>query len=152
MKAVVQRVNYASVSYSNIKYEIGKGIVVFIAVGQNDTEKDVEYMAKKVVNLRIFENENGKMDYSVLDIKGDIMIVSEFTLYGDCSKGNRPDFTSAEKPEVAEKIYNLFVEKVKSLSPQTKCVTGKFKEFMLVELCNCGPVTLIIDSKSKNIK
>ncbi|MCS7228156.1 MAG: D-aminoacyl-tRNA deacylase, partial [Endomicrobia bacterium] len=116
MRAIVQRVNSASVSYGNVKQQIGKGIVVFIAVGHEDTEEDVEYIAKKVVNLRIFENEQGKMDYSVIDIKGEIMIISEFTLYGDCKKGNRPDFTSAAKPDIAEKIYNMFIEKVKSLS------------------------------------
>ncbi|MCX7716081.1 MAG: D-aminoacyl-tRNA deacylase [Endomicrobia bacterium] len=148
MRATVQRVNSASVSYGNVKQQIGKGIVVFIAVGHEDTEEDVEYIAKKVVNLRIFENEQGKMDYSVIDIKGEIMIISEFTLYGDCKKGNRPDFTSAAKPDIAEKIYNMFIEKVKSLSSGIKCVTGKFKEYMIIELSNDGPVTLILDSKN----
>lgn len=148
MIAVVQRVNYASVSYGDIKNEIGKGIVVFIAVGQQDTEKDVEYIAKKVVNLRIFENEEGKMDYSVVDIKGDILIVSEFTLYGDCKRGNRPDFTSAAKPEIAENIYNMFVDRVKLLAPTLNCVTGKFREHMIVVISNDGPVTLILDSKN----
>lgn len=147
MIAVIQRVNYAYVSYGDVKNEINKGIVVFIAVGQHDTEKDVEYIAKKIVNLRIFENTEGKMDYSILDIKGDIMIVSEFTLYGDCRKGNRPDFTLAAKPEIAEKIYNMLIEKIKILAPTINCVTGKFREHMVVNIFNDGPVTLILNSR-----
>lgn len=146
MKVVVQRVNYASVSYGNILEEIYKGLVVFLGIAQDDTEKDVKYLVNKILNLRIFENEKGKMDKSILDINGEILIVSEFTLYGDCSGGNRPDFTFAAKPDYAEKLYNFFVEEMKKVVGE-KIKTGKFKEHMIVEIHNDGPVTIIIDSK-----
>ncbi|MFN3551339.1 MAG: D-aminoacyl-tRNA deacylase [Endomicrobiia bacterium] len=146
MKAVIQRVKYASVSYNNVFEEISKGIVVFLAVAQNDTQEDINYLIKKILNLRIFENETGKMDKSVLDINGEVLIVSEFTLYGDCSGGNRPDFTFAAKPDYAEKLYNYFVEQIKEVIGE-KLKTGKFKEHMIVEIHNDGPVTIILESK-----
>jgi len=150
MKAVIQRVNFASVSYNNVIEKISKGIVVFIGIKHNDTEKDVEYLVKKIVNLRIFENNN-KMDKSILDINGDVLIVSEFTLYGDCSKGNRPDFTSAARPEVACVFYKKFVEEFKKYLPKEKIKTGKFREHMLVEVHNDGPVTIILETDGGKI-
>jgi D-tyrosyl-tRNA(Tyr) deacylase len=146
MKIVVQRVKKASVSYENVKEEILKGLVVFVGIGQNDKEQDIEYMAKKIVNLRIFENELGKMDKSVLDIDGELLVVSEFTLYGDCRKGNRPDFTSAAKPPFALQMYNNFVDKLKTLLPPEKIKTGKFAAHMIVEIINDGPVTIILET------
>ncbi len=146
MKVVVQRVKKASVSYEGVKEEISKGLVVFVGIGENDKEQDVEYIARKVVNLRIFENELGKMDKSVIDINGEILVVSEFTLYGDCRKGNRPDFTSAAKPPFALEVYNSFVDKLKSLIPKEKIKTGKFGAYMIVEIVNDGPVTIILES------
>jgi D-tyrosyl-tRNA(Tyr) deacylase len=146
MKIVVQRVKKASVSYENVKEGISKGLVVFVGIGQNDKEQDIEYMAKKIVNLRIFENELGKMDKSVLDIDGELLVVSEFTLYGDCRKGNRPDFTSAAKPPFALQMYNNFVDKLKTLLPPEKIKTGKFAAHMIVEIVNDGPVTIILET------
>ena len=150
MKAVIQRVNFASVSYNNIIEEISKGIVIFVGIKNDDTEKDIEYLVRKIVNLRIFENNN-KMDKSVLDIDGDVLIVSEFTLYGDCSKGNRPDFTSAAKPESAEVLYKKFVDEFKKYLPEGKIKTGKFREHMLVEIHNDGPVTIILETNGGKI-
>jgi D-tyrosyl-tRNA(Tyr) deacylase len=150
MKAVIQRVNFASVSYNNIIEEISKGIVIFVGIKNDDTEKDIEYLVRKIVNLRIFENNN-KMDKSVLDIDGDVLIVSEFTLYGDCSKGNRPDFTSAAKPEFAELLYKKFVDEFKKYLPKEKIKTGKFREHMLVEIHNDGPVTIILETNGGKI-
>ncbi len=146
MKVVIQRVKKASVSYEDVKEEISKGLVVFVGIGENDKEQDVEYIVRKVVNLRIFENELGKMDKSVIDINGEILVVSEFTLYGDCRKGNRPDFTSAAKPPFALEVYNSFVDKLKSLIPKEKIKTGKFGAYMIVEIVNDGPVTIILES------
>lgn len=147
MRAVVQRVSEAAVEYNGVKNQISKGVVVFIGISNDDTEQDVEYLAKKIVNLRIFENEQHKMDKSLLDIKGEILIVSEFTLYGDCSKGNRPDFTLAAKPEIAKMLYDKFVDKIKNILSEDKVKTGKFGAYMLVTIINDGPVTIIIDSK-----
>lgn len=147
MKAVIQRVNYASVKYDDVTQQISQGIVVFIAVGQNDSLDDVEYIATKITNLRIFENDKGKMDKSVKDINGEILIVPEFTLYGSCKGSNRPDFTEAAEPNIAEEMYNMFVEKTKLLVGEDKVKTGKFKAHMIVEIHNDGPVTIILDSK-----
>ena len=146
MKVVVQRVKKASVLYENVEEEISKGLVVFVGIGEKDKEQDIEYVAKKVVNLRIFENELGKMDKSVLDIDGELLVVSEFTLYGDCKKGNRPDFTTAAKPSFALQMYNNFVDKLKTLVSAEKIKTGKFAAHMIVEIINDGPVTIILET------
>ncbi|MCS7151179.1 MAG: D-aminoacyl-tRNA deacylase [Endomicrobia bacterium] len=146
MKAVIQRVSYASVEYDDTKNQISNGIVIFLAVGKDDTEEDVDYLVKKILNLRIFENEKKKMDRSVVDIDGEILIVSEFTLYGDCSKGNRPDFTSAATAETAQKLYDKFVSKMISNMSKEKVKTGKFGAHMIVTIVNDGPVTIIINS------
>ncbi len=147
MRAVLQRVKKATVKFAEVVEEISRGLVVFVAVGKEDDITDIEWLAKKIVNLRIFENEEGKFDRSVLDIHGEILVVSEFTLYGDCKKGNRPDFSSAQKPDIAQQLYERFVEELKKFPVLVK--TGKFKENMLVEIHNDGPVTLILDTSTK---
>ena len=145
MKAVIQRVKKASVSYENVSKSIGQGIVVLLGVGKGDTEADAEWLCGKILNLRIFADEKGKFNYSVPDVKGGLLIVSQFTLYGDCGKGRRPDFTSAELPARAEELYGKFVEAAGKSG--LKIETGKFAADMIVEIHNDGPVTIIIDSK-----
>ena len=144
MKAIIQRVKEARLYVENIyKGSIGKGIVVFIGIGKGDKEEKIEYLVRKILLLRIFEDENGKMNYSISDIKGEIMVVSQFTLYGDCRKGNRPDFTMAEDGKLAEEIYNKFLKKLKESN--LKIVEGEFGKKMLVEIHNDGPCTLILE-------
>jgi D-tyrosyl-tRNA(Tyr) deacylase len=144
MKAIIQRVKEARLYVENIyKGSIGKGIVVFIGIGKGDKEEKIEYLVRKILLLRIFEDENGKMNYSISDIKGEIMVVSQFTLYGDCRKGNRPDFTMAEDGKLAEEIYNKFLRKLKESN--LKIVEGEFGKKMLVEIHNDGPCTLILE-------
>lgn len=147
MRAVVQRVKRAEVRVNNeITGKIDKGILVLLGVGQDDTNKDLEYMAKKIVNLRIFEDQEGKMNLSVLDVNGGILVVSQFTLYGDCRKGKRPSYSTAARPEMAEKLYNEFVDYIKS-KYDIKVETGVFQAMMDVDFINEGPVTLLIDSQ-----
>ncbi|MCX7957270.1 MAG: D-aminoacyl-tRNA deacylase [Endomicrobia bacterium] len=146
MKIVVQRVNYASVRYDDVEESISKGIVVFVGIGQNDRQENIKSLAKKVVNLRIFENENGKMDKSIKDIDGEVLVISEFTLYGDCRKGNRPDFTQAANLELAEKLYKEFVNEMKNYIAYEKVKTGKFRSHMLVKINNDGPVTILLEN------
>ncbi|MCX7710440.1 MAG: D-aminoacyl-tRNA deacylase [Clostridia bacterium] len=145
MRAVVQRVSRASVTVDDrIIGKIGQGIAVLLGVGQEDSEKDIAYLADKIMNLRIFEDETGKMNISLLDIKGELLIVSQFTLYGDCRKGKRPSYDKAARPEAAEGIYHKFVEYCKNYD--LKVETGKFQAMMKVEIHNEGPVTLLLDS------
>lgn len=147
MRAVVQRVKRAEVRVNNeVTGKIDKGILVLLGVGQDDTDKDLEYMADKIVNLRIFEDDEGKMNLSVLDEGGGILVVSQFTLYGDCRKGKRPSYSSAARPEMAEKLYNEFVDYIKS-KYDIKVETGVFQAMMEVDFINDGPVTLLIDSQ-----
>ena len=148
MRAVIQRVNSASVTV--LRKEIsgtGKGLLVFLGIKESDTEEDLNYIADKTANLRIFEDENNKMNLSVLDIKGEVLAVSQFTLYGDAREGRRPSFTEAAKPDKANDLYEKYVNKIKELGLEVK--TGKFQEMMNVKLENNGPVTILLDSEKK---
>jgi len=146
MRAVIQRVKEASVVIDGKVYSnIGRGFLVLLAVEENDTEKDMEYLLKKIPNLRVFEGESGKMNLSLKDVGGEMLVVSQFTLLGNVKRGLRPDFTRAERPERAKKLYLEFVEKVRKQGIPVK--TGKFAAFMEVRLINEGPVTIIIDSR-----
>lgn len=146
MRAVVQRVTMSDVtSEGTLTGSIGRGLNVLLGVGEGDTEADVEYMANKVAGLRIFEDEDDKMNLSVADIGGEILVVSQFTLYGDVRKGKRPSFTAAAKPDEAERLYGLFCEKLRSMG--FKVGEGVFQTEMLVRIFNDGPVTILLDSK-----
>jgi len=146
VRAVVQRVSNSSVTVDqNVVGKIDKGIMVLLGVNDDDNSKDVEYLVDKIVNLRIFEDENEKMNLSLLDIKGDLLVVSQFTLYGDCRKGRRPNFIDAAKPDIAIPLYEEFIDKAKKYG--IKVETGKFGAHMNVDIMNDGPVTLLIDSK-----
>ena len=146
MKAVIQKVKYSSVTVDNeIIGKINNGFMILLGVTHEDTIKEVEWLSKKIRDLRIFEDQDGKMNLSLEDVKGEVLIISQFTLYGNCIKGRRPSFTEAAKPEYAESLYNDFIEKFKSFGIKTQ--TGKFGADMKVELLNDGPVTMIIDTK-----
>ena len=146
MRLLVQRVKRASVTINNRdKHEISQGMCVFIGVTHNDSSKNADWLAEKLTGLRIFEDENGKINLSVKDIDGEILLVSQFSLYASCEKGRRPSFTNAAKPEEAEKLYDYFVERVK-LSGIKNVQCGEFGADMTVEIINDGPLTFIIDS------
>lgn len=146
MRAVVQRVVRGSVSVEgNRVSEIGRGLVVLLGVGRDDSANDAAYLAEKVANVRIFEDEQGKMNLSVLDTGGSVLAVSQFTLYGDCRKGRRPGFSEASTPEEARGLYENFISELEKLS--INFATGCFREHMTVEIINDGPVTLLLDSK-----
>ncbi|WP_410207659.1 D-aminoacyl-tRNA deacylase [Fusobacterium sp.] len=146
MRAVVQKVKYSSVTVDEkIIGKIDKGYMILLGVTHDDGEKETEWLAKKIKDLRIFEDQDGKMNLSLEDVNGEVLIISQFTLYGNCIKGRRPGFTDAARPEIAEKIYNDFIEKFKSFGIKTQC--GQFGADMKVELLNDGPVTMIIDTK-----
>jgi D-tyrosyl-tRNA(Tyr) deacylase len=149
MRVVVQRVISGSVSIEEENYEakIGKGLVILLGIKTGDSEEDVIFLADKCCSLRIFEDENRKMNLSVKDIDGGILIVSQFTLYGDAQKGNRPGFTNAARPEEAIPLYEKFIARVKQNLGESKVKTGIFGAMMLIKIYNDGPVTLIIDSK-----
>lgn len=148
MRAVVQRVLHSSVKVDNVIVgEIQNGILVLLGIENGDDKKDIEYLAEKIINLRIFDDENGKMNISLLDIQGEILVVSQFTLYGDCKKGKRPSYDRAAKPEKAKEIYDDFVNYLKEFN--IKVQTGKFQASMMVEITNDGPVTLLIDSNKE---
>ena len=143
MKAVIQRVSEASVSVQDQEIsKIGPGLLVLLGIDSDTTEKDFPPFINKLLKLRIFNDESGKMNLSVTDIEGELLIVSQFTLYGDCKKGTRPNFMKAAPSAYAEPLFEKFVEKLKENHPKTQ--TGKFGESMKVSLCNDGPVTLII--------
>ncbi len=145
MKAVVQRVTHASVTVDGeIKGRIGNGFLVLLGVGQSDTEEDAVRLVKKIVNLRIFSDENDKINLSLSDVDGSLLVVSQFTLYADCRKGNRPNFIQAGKPEVAERLYEYFVSECKKYIPVVE--KGVFGADMKVELLNDGPFTVILDN------
>ena len=146
MRAVVQRVSSSRVTVDNVVTgEINQGLLVLLGVTHEDTSKDVDYMIDKVLNLRIFEDENGKMNLSLKDINGELLIVSQFTLYGDCRKGRRPGFSDAARPEIAIPLYEEFIEKARK--QDIKVGTGKFGADMMVDIANNGPVTILLDSQ-----
>jgi len=146
MRAVIQRVSEASVSVdSEIIGRIGRGIVVLLGVATKDTDADADYLSGKIVGLRIFPDEAGKFALSVLDIHGEVLVVSQFTLYGDCRKGRRPSFTDAAGIDKARPLYEYFVECMKRY--QVPVVTGRFQATMAVHLVNEGPVTLILENE-----
>jgi D-tyrosyl-tRNA(Tyr) deacylase len=145
MRAVVQRVSHAQVTVQGrVTGKISRGIVVLLAVGNADTKADADYLADKIVGLRIFEDENGKMNLAVSDIRGGILIVSQFTLYGDVRRGKRPSFDEAAPPQRARELYEYFVERIRATG--LACETGRFQETMQLELVNDGPVTVLLDS------
>jgi len=145
MRAVVQRVSRAKVTVNDwISGEIGLGLLVLLGVGQQDTEADASYLAEKIAGLRIFEDEDGRMNRSVQDIGGSVLAVSQFTLYGDVRRGKRPSFDAAAPPDPARRLYEFFVERIQAAG--VPCETGRFQEMMQVELVNEGPVTILLDS------
>ncbi|MBA3028992.1 MAG: D-tyrosyl-tRNA(Tyr) deacylase [Desulfobacteraceae bacterium] len=147
MRIVIQRVSQSSVSIArNTVSRIGPGLMILLGVGQDDATIDADYLADKIVNLRIFEDDGGKMNLSILDTGGEILVVSQFTLFGDCRKGRRPSFVAAAKPELANRLYEYFVSVLRSKGITVQ--TGVFQAMMEVFLVNDGPVTFILDSKS----
>jgi len=145
MRAVAQRVSRASVTVDGrVTGEIGPGLVILLGVGREDTSRVAASMAEKLVNLRIFEDEDGKMNRSVQDAGGSVLAVSQFTLYGDVRRGKRPSFDGAAPPEHARRLYEFFVERIQAAG--LRCETGRFQEMMQVELVNDGPVTILLDS------
>ena len=145
MRAVVQRVLNASVAIGGtVKGEIGKGYLVLLGIEENDTEKDLDYIAENLLGLRVFEDEAGKMNRSVLDAVGSILLVSQFTLYGDARKGRRPSFIRAAKPEKAIPLYEAMIARLRAALPVE---TGEFGADMQVSLINDGPVTILLDSE-----
>jgi len=146
MRAVIQRVSRASVKVAGeTTGEIRHGFMVLLGVGRDDAEPDADWLAEKIYGLRVFEDGDGKLNLSLSEVKGAVLVVSQFTLYADCRKGRRPGFDLAAPPELAEKLYDYFVEKLKEKG--LPVATGKFQAMMDVELVNQGPVTLLLDSR-----
>ena len=145
MRAVVQRVSRAQVTVNGeITGQIGLGLLVLLGVGRNDAEADATYLAGKICGLRVFEDDQGKMNRSVQDAGGSVLAVSQFTLYGDVRRGKRPSFDAAAAPGKARQLYEFFVERIRAAG--LRCETGRFQETMKVELANEGPVTILLDS------
>ena len=148
MKVLLQRVTGASVNVGGeVVGKIGQGLVAFVGVANGDTEKDAQYLAQKTVSLRIFSDEEGKFNLSALDIKGELLVVSQFTLLANTRKGRRPSFIEAAPPAQAEKLFEQFVEQARSTG--LKVETGRFQQYMQVEIHNDGPVTILLDSQEK---
>jgi len=146
LRLVVQRVKHASVRIQNETVgEIGPGLLIFLGVGQDDIEEDVSYLVEKVLHLRIFADDQSRFNLSITDIRGSLLIVSQFTLWGDCRKGRRPSFSHSAPPEKAEPLYNLFIQKAEEAG--LTVAGGRFRERMEVQLINDGPVTLLLDSQ-----
>ena len=149
MRTVIQRVSQASVTIDgNMKSEIGKGLLVLLGICDDDNEEDIDWIVRKIVQLRVFDDENGVMNRSVTDIQGEIMVVSQFTLYASYKKGNRPSWLRASKPEVATPLYLLFCKKMSEALGKS-VATGSFGADMKVSLINDGPVTICMDTKNK---
>ena len=147
MKLLIQRVKKAYVSVNNqVVGSIDMGLVVFVGITHSDTVKEASWLAQKLVNLRLFENQEGKLHFSLIENKGSVLIISQFTLYGDCQEGRRPSFTLAAKPEIAKKLYESFLDEVKSLGVFTQ--QGIFGAKMEVFLVNDGPLTLVLEKES----
>ncbi len=148
MRAVVQRVLDSEVKVDDeIIGSINEGLCVLLGVGSKDTKEDADYLIDKIINLRVFDDEDGKMNLSAKDLNRDIMVISQFTLYGDCRSGRRPGYSEAASPGKAEELYDYFIDKIKNT--ELKIANGEFKAYMNVSLNNDGPVTLLIDSKKK---
>ena len=145
MRAVIQRVTQSSVSVSGqVVGRIGPGLLVLLGVARQDSEKDADFLVEKIIHLRIFEDKDGRMNRSLVDIGGQMLVVSQFTLLGDCRKGRRPSFVQAAPPETAESLYQYFVDRIRK--KQILVQTGRFRAMMEVSLVNDGPVTLIVES------
>ena len=148
MRAVVQRVSRAQVSVNgSVVGAIGEGLLVLLGVGQRDTEADAAYLADKVAGLRIFHDHEGKMNRAVGETGGQVLVISQFTLFGDMRRGKRPSFDAAARPEIARGLYEFFVERIRATG--LRCETGRFQEMMSVELVNEGPVTILLDSEKQ---
>jgi|SRR3990167_3562148 len=148
MRAVIQRVKEARVEVEGeVVGRIGEGMLILLGAGKDDSEEDARYLADKAIALRIFEDPEGKMNLSVRETGGEVLVVSQFTLYGDCRKGRRPSFDKAAPPELAEELYELFVGEIRERG--VKVETGRFRAMMDVHLINRGPVTLMLDSKKE---
>lgn len=148
MRALIQRVSRCSVSINGVVHSIiGKGVLILLGVKQGDADLDAKYLAARCAALRIFDDEQGKMNLSVKDIAGEAMVVSQFTLYGDTRKGNRPSYADAAPPELAEDLYERFVRELTLVLGETRVATGVFRAMMHVELINDGPVTVLMESK-----
>ncbi|MCX5837579.1 MAG: D-aminoacyl-tRNA deacylase [Deltaproteobacteria bacterium] len=146
MRSVVQRVDRVRVLIGDKRMtEIGKGLLVLLGIEQGDRKNDADYLSDKIMNLRIFEDQNGKMNLSLLDIRGEMLVVSQFTLLGDCRKGRRPSFTGAENPDRARLLYDYFIQKTKAII--SNVFQGEFQAMMSIELVNNGPVTILLDSR-----
>lgn len=146
MRAVVERVSRSRVLVAGKTVgEIGSGLLVLLGIAKTDTQAAADFLVEKILGLRIFEDNQGKMNLSLLDKTGEMLVVSQFTLYGDVRRGKRPSFDAAARPEVARRLYEYFVEKVRSLG--VSCETGQFQAMMDVELVNQGPVTILVDSE-----
>ena len=149
MRAVIQCVSEASVSIEGQIYsEIQQGLLVFLGIEHSDAEQDIEWLSKKIANLRIFVDDNNQINKSIIDIKGQLLVVSQFTLHAKTKKGNRPSFIEAARPEVAIPLYEAFVKRL-TVESQSQVLTGQFGANMQVELVNDGPVTILMDSKNK---
>jgi D-tyrosyl-tRNA(Tyr) deacylase len=149
MRALIQRVSKASVKIESENYyeEIDQGMVLLLGISEDDTENEIDYMVEKCCNLRIFEDENQKMNLSVKETEGEVLLVSQFTLYGDTKKGNRPSFNKAAKSETAEKLYNIFSSKMRKNLGTVKVKEGIFAAMMEITIINQGPVTVLVESK-----
>lgn len=146
MKAVVQRVKNARVDVDNTMIStIGNGLMVLLGVQDGDTKKDADFLVEKIINLRVFEDDTGRMNISLKDVKGELMVISQFTLLGDCKKGRRPSYIKAAPPETADRLYTYFIDQAKALGIVTQ--SGVFQAMMDVSLVNQGPVTVLLDTK-----